>query len=93
MLQEGFDRPSRIDQVMAPELANALLHKGIGVMTAHRSSCAACHRSPLPGELVHEVESGRAVCSLCLGERTPVASHMVHAAEKRLVVAPMARAA
>ena len=78
---------------MAPELANALLHKGIGAMTAHRASCAACHRSPLPGELIHEVESGRALCSLCLGERTPVSSHMVHAAAKRLVVAPMPRAA
>jgi hypothetical protein len=75
------------------DLAHALLHKGLGTMTSHRSACAACHRSPVPGELLHELESGRPVCSLCLSGRTPVASHMVHAAEKRLVVVPMARAA
>jgi hypothetical protein len=78
---------------MAGELAHALLRKGVGEMTTHRSACAACHRSPLPGELVHEVESGRALCALCIGERTPVASHMVHASTKRLVVGKMARAA
>jgi hypothetical protein len=78
---------------MEGDLANALLRKGVGELTAHRASCAACHRSPLPGEQVHEMESGRSLCSLCLGGRTPVSSCMVHAAEKRLVVVPMARAA
>ena len=78
---------------MESDLANALLRKGVGDLASHRAPCSACRRSPLPGELVHELESGRSLCALCLGGRTPVSSRMVTATEKRLVVVPVARAA
>jgi hypothetical protein len=78
---------------MATDLAQVLLRKGVSEMATHRACCSACKRSLLPGELAHEVQSGHSLCSLCLGERTPLASVQVSATEKRLVVAPMPRAA
>jgi hypothetical protein len=58
--------------------------------------CSGCQRHPLAGELLHELESHRVVCQLCLvrlpeSKRATVASERVHAADKRLAV--VARAA
>ena len=78
---------------MPPELHRHLLRKGVGAMARDRSSCSGCHRSPLPGELMHELESGQAVCSLCLQGRATVASRQVGTGAKRLAVTPVARAA
>ena len=57
--------------------------------------CSDCHRHPLAGELLHELESHRVVCQLCLvklpeAKRSTVASARVHAAEKPLAVVPRA---
>ena len=50
---------------------------------------------PLTGELMHELESGREVCSLCLAKSggrdgEPVRSERVHATDKPLAVVPRA---
>jgi len=56
-----------------------------------RARCSSCSRHPLAGELLHELESHRVVCQLCLGEmpeakRTTIGSERVHAAERPLAV-------
>ncbi len=61
-----------------------------------RRCCSGCNRSPLPGELVHELESHRVVCQLCLGrlpesKRATIATERVHVAERPLaIVSPAA---
>jgi hypothetical protein len=60
-----------------------------------RTRCSACNRVPLAGELMHELESHRVVCHLCLVElpeskRATVASQRVHASERPLAVVPRA---
>ena len=80
---------------MPSDLARALLRKSLGSMTSARSDCSKCRRTPLPGELLHVLETGRAVCSLCLRElpateQNPVRSERVHVSEKHLAVAPRA---
>lgn len=57
--------------------------------------CAVCRRTPVPGEFVHRLVSGRVVCSLCLAqlperERSDAAAERVHAAERPISVAPRA---
>jgi hypothetical protein len=64
-------------------------------MTSDRSLCSKCNRTPLPGELLHELESGRVVCSLCLrelpaDEQSPVRSERVHVGPRHLAVGPRA---
>lgn len=58
--------------------------------------CSSCNRVPLAGELMHELESRRMVCQLCLVElpeskRATIASQRVHVGERPLAV--VARAA
>jgi len=57
--------------------------------------CDACHRTPVPGEFVHQVRSGRVVCSLCLAkvpasQRDDAVAERVHASERHLAVVPRA---
>lgn len=54
--------------------------------------CSSCNRVPLPGELMHELESHRVVCQLCLADlpephRVTISCERVHATDKPLVVA------
>ena len=54
-----------------------------------RSRCSSCDRVPLAGELMHELESRRVVCQLCLPElpeakRGTIASQRVHASDRPL---------
>jgi len=56
-----------------------------------RTRCSACSRVPLPGELMHELESRSVVCQLCLVElpeskRATVASQRVHASDRPLAI-------
>ena len=56
-----------------------------------RDRCSSCSRSPLAGELLHELESHRMVCQLCLGElpeskRATIGSLRVHASERPLAI-------
>jgi hypothetical protein len=78
-----------------PELASMLLRRSIGSLSASRDCCGECHRTPLAGERMHELDSGRVLCELCFGalpeeRRMAVRSERVHAGERRLAVAPKA---
>lgn len=72
-----------------------LLRKGVGSMMSDRATCSKCRRTPLAGELLHVLERGRVVCTLCLAglpadEQSPVRSERVHASERHVAVAPRA---
>jgi hypothetical protein len=78
-----------------PELAGWLLRRSLGRLSDSGDRCAACRRTPLAGERLHELDSGRVVCELCFAElpeerRLAVRTERVHASERRLAVAPKA---
>ena len=78
-----------------PELAGLLLRRSLGSLRPSGHCCAACRRTPLAGERVHELDGGRLVCELCFaelpeGRRRAVRSERVHAGERRLAVVPKA---
>jgi hypothetical protein len=80
---------------MARDLASILRLKA-RTRHADPTRCSSCSRVPLAGELLHELESHRLVCQLCLSElpeskRATVASVRVHVSERSL--ARVARAA
>ena len=47
---------------MSDEIASVLFRKSVGALGAHARRCASCRRVPLPGEMIHELESHRVVC-------------------------------
>ena len=72
-----------------------ILKKSIGDIRSHCAHCGACGRTPVPGEFIHRLESGRAVCSLCLAKvpaskRAGAVPERVHASERHLAIAPRA---
>jgi hypothetical protein len=78
-----------------PDLAAMLLRRSVRSLSSSTASCAGCRRTPLPGERVHELDSGRLVCELCFAAlpeegRTAVRSERVHASDRRLEVVPKA---
>ena len=78
-----------------PELAAMFLRKSLGSVAGPRGRCSACQRTPLAGERLHEMDSGRLLCELCLAElpeadRRAVRSERVRASERRLPVEPRA---
>ena len=80
---------------MGSELGAVLLRKSVVSMAGSRRSCAGCARTPLPGELLHEHDSGTPLCDLCLAalpeaERRTVRSDRVHASARQLAVVPRA---
>jgi hypothetical protein len=80
---------------MAREIASILLRNSLGALRTERPTCSRCRRLPLTGELMHELESGREVCSLCLSKSAgrdgePVRSERVRATDKPLAVVPRA---
>jgi hypothetical protein len=77
------------------EIASVLLRNSLGALHTERATCSRCRRTPLTGELMHELESGRAVCSLCLAKAggrdgEPVRSERVRATDKPLAIVPRA---
>jgi hypothetical protein len=81
---------------MPKEIAPILVRHSLEALHADGPRCARCRRTPLVGELVHVLESGRRVCSLCVArvpsrQGPPVTSERVHATERPLAV--MQRAA
>jgi hypothetical protein len=77
------------------DLGSLLVRKSVGSMTSDRAVCSKCRRTPLAGELLHELESERVVCSLCLrklpaAEQNPVRSERVHVSQRPLAVVPRA---
>ena len=78
-----------------PDLAGILLRRSVGSLDSGRSRCSTCHRTPLVGEQLHEMETGSLLCDLCMTElpeddRRAVRSERVHASERQLAVAPRA---
>jgi hypothetical protein len=76
-----------------PDLAAMLMRRCLGSLTSAGASCSECERTPLAGERLHEMDSGRTLCDLCLvalpeDARTTVRSERVGASERRLAVAP-----
>jgi hypothetical protein len=78
-----------------PDLAAMLMRRSLGELPPGAPRCADCRRIPLPGEGVHELESGRTLCDLCFAalpdeRRLAVRTERVHASERRLEVVPKA---
>jgi hypothetical protein len=78
-----------------PELAAMLIRRSLGAAAPATDRCADCRRTPLPGERVHELDSGRTVCDLCFAalpdeRRLAVRTERVRVGERRLEVAPKA---
>jgi hypothetical protein len=74
-----------------PELASLLVRSSIGTLPPSTACCGECRRTPLPGEHVHELESGQTLCALCFaglpeGSRLAVRSERVGVSERRLAV-------
>jgi hypothetical protein len=78
-----------------PELAGMLVRRSLRAAAPPGDRCAACRRTPLPGERVHELDSGRTLCDLCFAalpdeRRLAVRTERVHVCHRRLPVAPKA---
>lgn len=78
-----------------PELAGILLRRSVGSLDSGPARCSACGRTPLVGERLHEMDTGRLLCDLCISglpeeNRHAVRSERVHASERHLAVAPRA---
>lgn len=78
-----------------PDLAALMMHRSIGSLSPSRDTCGKCRRTPLAGELLHELDSGRLLCDLCFaalpeGRRRAVRSERVHVGERKLAVVPRA---
>jgi CRISPR/Cas system-associated protein Cas10 (large subunit of type III CRISPR-Cas system) len=78
-----------------PDLGSLLLRSSLRSVVPGGYQCSGCHRTPLVGERLHEMDNGRRLCDLCLGllpeeDRRAVRSERVHASERHLPVAPKA---
>jgi hypothetical protein len=78
-----------------PDLSALLLRRSLGAVSHGRDCCGECRRTPLAGERLHELDSGRLLCELCFRalpeeRRLAVRSERVHAGERRLAVVPRA---
>jgi len=78
-----------------PDLAAILLRRSARSLDSGLKRCAGCRRTPLVGERLHEMDTGRTLCELCVSalpeeERRSVRSELVHALDKHLSVAPRA---
>ena len=78
-----------------PDLASILVRSSIGTLPSNTTACGACHRTPLAGERMHEMNGGRTLCDLCFAglpeeRRVAIRTERVHASERRLSVVPRA---
>jgi hypothetical protein len=78
-----------------PDLAGMLVRSSMRALGPLSDQCHDCRRTPLAGERLHELGSGRQLCELCFAalpdeSRQAVRSSRVHASERRLPVAPKA---
>lgn len=69
-----------------------MMRRSLGTLCSAGDRCACCRRTPLAGERLHELASGRLLCELCFAalpedRRQAVRSERVHASERRLAVA------
>jgi hypothetical protein len=77
------------------DLEAALLRKSVGSLTAGRSTCADCGRTPLVGERMYRYGRHAAVCALCTPLRSaePDAVELVRHFERGHTVKRIARQA
>jgi hypothetical protein len=73
-----------------PDLDAMLLRSSLGALDSG-ARCERCERTPLTGEKLHELDSGRLLCELCFLElpedhRVAVRVERVRAGERRLAV-------
>ena len=78
-----------------PDLAAIMLRRSAQSLDSGRKRCAGCRRTPLVGERVHEMDTGRTLCELCVAalpekDRRSVSTELVHATDKQLSIAPRA---
>ena len=76
---------------MKRDLHETLLRNSVASIGADRAGCSGCRRIPLSGELMHDVEDGRHLCSLCLksvpaSQREALRSERVHVLSRPLAV-------
>jgi hypothetical protein len=76
---------------MKRDLHETLLRNSVASVEADREGCSKCERIPLSGELMHDLEDGRHLCSLCLksvpeAQREALRSERVHVLPRRLAV-------
>jgi hypothetical protein len=76
---------------MAKEIASILMRSSLGALTGEGPRCSHCRRTPLVGESIHLLGSGKRVCSLCVPrvavrEGEPVGSELVRSGQRRLAV-------
>ena len=87
---------SAIARPAAPLLDVLLLRRSVGALTAARTRCVHCRRTPLVGECVHVYSSSKRgeelVCELCRPLRTapPDRTIRVRSAEAVPLVRPLA---
>jgi hypothetical protein len=79
------------EAVSMPDLDAMLLRSSLGSLESSGASCNQCERTPLAGEQMHELDSGRLLCELCFGalpehHRVAVRSERVRVGELRLAV-------
>jgi hypothetical protein len=82
---------------MKRDLHETLLRNSVASVQPGRDGCSKCHRIPLSGELMHDLEDGRHLCSLCLkavpeSQREALRSERVHVLPRRLAVVRRAAA-
>jgi len=76
---------------MKRDLHETLLRNSVSSVPAGRDGCTGCRRIPLSGELMHDLEDGRHMCSLCLksvpeSQREASRSERVHVLARPLSV-------
>ena len=76
---------------MKRDLHETLLRNSVSSVRAGRDGCTGCRRIPLSGELMHDLEDGRHMCSLCLksvpeSQREASRSERVHVLARPLSV-------
>jgi hypothetical protein len=66
-----------------PELELAMLRRGVEGIASECERCDRCQRTPLVGERVYALASGRLLCELCraVGREQPVSSRLIHGTE------------
>jgi hypothetical protein len=65
MRSDSDAAPSDERFAQARDLERRLLRVGVGLLSAERTNCRDCGRTPLIGEEVHLYERGAVVCELC----------------------------
>jgi hypothetical protein len=78
-----------------PDISPLLIRSCVAATAPVAERCGHCRRTPLAGERLHRLDTGRALCDLCFAslpeeQRQAVSSDRVGASERPLPVAPKA---